>query len=129
MANFAGPERDGYVFVSQLGETLERSNFRSRVWLPATRRVGLEGLRFHDLRHTAGTLAAQTGATTKELMVRLGHSTPQAALIYQHAASERDRRIADRLGEMAINAGLVEGEGRSGTEASIRHLDGTTAAD
>jgi len=32
-----------------------------------------------ELRHTAGTLAARTGATTKELMARLGHASPQAA--------------------------------------------------
>lgn len=37
------------------------------------------------LRHLAGTLAASTGAGTKELMHRLGHASPQAALRYQHA--------------------------------------------
>nr|MDP9020188.1 site-specific integrase [Actinomycetota bacterium] len=52
----------GYVFTSEEGTTLERSNFRQRVWLPAAKAAGLEGLRFHDLRHTAGTLAARTGA-------------------------------------------------------------------
>ena len=61
---------------------MERSNFRCRVWLPAAAAAGLPGLRFHDLRHTAGTLAARTGATTKELMARLGHASPKASLIY-----------------------------------------------
>jgi hypothetical protein len=45
-------------------------------------------------------MAAQAGATTKELMARLGHSTPRAALIYQHAAAERDREIAERIGDL-----------------------------
>jgi Phage integrase family len=58
------------------------------------------GLRFHDLRHTAGTLAARTGATAKELMARLGHSSSRAAMIYQHAAAERDRLIAEGLDAM-----------------------------
>jgi integrase len=40
-------------------------------------------VRFHDLRHLAATLAAISGATTKQLMARLGHSSPHAALIYQ----------------------------------------------
>lgn len=85
---------------------LSRSNFRQRVWLPATRSVGLDGLRFHNLRHTAGTLAARTGATTKELMARLGHASPRASMIYQHAAEDRDRRIAEGLDAMAVEAGL-----------------------
>ena len=45
----------------------------------------------HDLRHGGAVLAAQTGATLAELMARLGHSTPQAALGYQHAAQGRDQ--------------------------------------
>ncbi|MEO7837534.1 MAG: tyrosine-type recombinase/integrase [Acidimicrobiales bacterium] len=73
-----GAAPDGYVFESAEGTPLERSNFRQRVWLPATRSVGLDGLRFHNLRQTAGTLAARTGATTKELMARLGHASPRA---------------------------------------------------
>ena len=62
--------------------------------------ASLQGLRFHDLRHTAGTLAARTGATTKELMARLGHASANAALIYQHASAERDRSIAEGLADM-----------------------------
>ena len=58
------------------------------------RRCGVE-ITFHDLRHTAATLAAITGATTKELMARLGHSSQQAALIYQHATADRDAAIAE----------------------------------
>lgn len=65
----------------------------------------MDGLRFHDLRHTAATLAATTGAITKELMARLGHASPRAALIYQHATDDRDRAIAAAL------TGLVEGAG------------------
>ncbi|HTX00161.1 MAG TPA: tyrosine-type recombinase/integrase [Acidimicrobiales bacterium] len=90
-----------------MDETLERSNFRMRIWKPATEAVGLKGLRFHDLRHTAGTLAARTGATTKELMGRLGHASPQAAMVYQHAAADRDRLIAEGLDAMAAEAGLA----------------------
>lgn len=51
--------------------------------------------------HTGATLAAQTGATLAELMSRLGHSTPRAALRYQHATQGRDAEIARRLSAMA----------------------------
>lgn len=41
--------------------------------------------------------AAQTGATPAELMGHLGHSTPGAAMRYQHATADRDTEIARRL--------------------------------
>ncbi len=61
----------------------------------------VEDLRWHDLRHTGAVLAAQTGATLAELMGRLGHSTPGAAMRYQHAAADRDAEIARRLSALA----------------------------
>lgn len=71
-----------------------------RQWRKALGKVGglPEGLRFHDLRHTGNTLAAGTGASTRELMTRMGHASPRAALIYQHASADRDRAIAEALG-------------------------------
>lgn len=104
---YGSPGPGAFVFTSIDGKPLERSNFRFRVWVPATRQVGLDGLRFHDLRHAAGTLAARTGATTKEIMARLGHASARAAMIYQHATEDRDRLIADRLTEMTAQAGLA----------------------
>lgn len=63
--------------------------------------AGRPELHFHDLRHTGAVLAAQTGATLAELMARLGHSTPGAAMRYQHAARDRDKQIAAALSRMA----------------------------
>ncbi len=67
----------------------------------ARRAAGRDDLPFHALRHTGATLAAQTGATLAELMNRLGHSTPGAAMRYQHAAAERDQEIARKLSVIA----------------------------
>ena len=50
-------------------------------------------------------LAAQTGATLAELMGRLGHTTPGAAMRYQHAAADRDAEIARRLSAMVDAVG------------------------
>lgn len=66
--------------------------------------AGRPDLRLHDLRHTGAVLAAQTGATLAELMARLGHSTPAAAMRYQHAARDRDKAIAAALSELAGGA-------------------------
>ncbi len=44
------------------------------------------------------TLAAASGATIADLMARAGHSSPRAAMVYQHANRERDRAIAEAMG-------------------------------
>jgi hypothetical protein len=42
--------------------------------------------------------------STRELMHRMGHSSMRAALIYQHATSERDREIADNIDKRITDA-------------------------
>lgn len=96
LATYAAPGAEGLLFPGSTGQPLRRRGLY-REWAVARKRAGSEGIHIHDLRHLAATLAAQAGATTKELMARLGHSTPRAALIYQHAAEHRDREIADRI--------------------------------
>ena len=71
-----------------------------KVCSPARKTAGRGDLRWHDLRQTSAVLAAQTGATLAELMGRLGHSTPGAAMRYQHAAADRDAEIAKRLSQL-----------------------------
>ena len=69
-------------------------------WQEARAEVGVQHVHFHDLRHTAGTLTARAGATMRELMARIGHSSPRAALRYQHAAQARDAELAERIGDL-----------------------------
>lgn len=87
----------GRVFVGPRGVTPRRTNF-NRAWQKAIKAAGVEGLHFHDLRHTANTLAAPR-SSTQELMRRMGHASTRAAMIYQHATDARDRLIADSIGE------------------------------
>jgi len=63
--------------------------------------------RSRELRHTGATLAAATGASTAELMHRLGHSSATAALIYQHATTHRDIEIARALDGLATGGKVV----------------------
>lgn len=95
---YAERGRRGLVFVGPKGGRLRRSNF-NKIWSEAAASAGVPGAHFHDLRHTGGTLAATEGATTKELMARLGHSSSRAALIYQHATKQRDKSLAAALGK------------------------------
>jgi integrase len=59
---------------------------------------------FHDLRHTGNTLASRTpGASLRDIMARMGHDSPRAALVYEHTNAETDEDIADAM-EKAVNA-------------------------
>jgi integrase len=70
----------------------------SIAWKAACAAVGVIGVHPHDLRHHAATVSAHDpNVTLKELMSMMGHSSPRAALIYQHATAERDRAHADYL--------------------------------
>lgn len=102
---WAGPGREGLIFPGALGGPL-RLRVWQREWTRARRTAGLEHVHLHDLRHVAATLAATTGATTKELMHRLGHASPAAALRYQHATAKRDEAIADGIDRLLATADL-----------------------
>jgi integrase len=100
LAEHTEPGPDGLLFTAVGGGYLgSRSLYNA--YGPAREAAGREDLRFHDLRHTGAVLFAQTGATIAELMARLGHSTPEMAMRYQHASAERGRELAGRLSEMA----------------------------
>ncbi|MFI0225084.1 tyrosine-type recombinase/integrase [Streptomyces lydicus] len=108
LERYAEPGADGRVFIGAKGATPRRNHF-NRLWHRACDGAGIKGLHFHDLRHTGNTLAASTGASTRELMSRMGHSTARAALIYQHASADRDRLIADALSDLVNRARRPKG--------------------
>lgn len=110
----AAPGREGLLFPAANGGNLSASTFYGKrprkvsgEWVGganfyrARAQAGHPELHFHDLRHSGAVLAAQTGATLAELMNRLGHSTPGAAMRYQHVAKNRDAEIAAALSRMA----------------------------
>lgn len=99
----ASPE--ALLFPAVSGGHLHPRTFGKR-FDQAREAAGRPDLHFHDLRHTGAVLAAQTGATLAELMARLGHSTPDAAMRYQHAAADRDRAIAAALSKLASSPSL-----------------------
>lgn len=82
------PAADGVGFLAQ-------SAFWKH-WNPARTSAGRSDMPFHALRHYAGTRYAQAGATPRETMARLGHSSIGAAMRYQHAG-DRDDELAARM--------------------------------
>lgn len=96
LARHVPADPDALVFASSTGRPV-RSGNRGAMFDRARAAAGRPDLRWHDLRHTGATLAAQTGASLRSLQQRMGHSTVQAALIYQHATAADDALIAQRL--------------------------------
>jgi integrase len=104
LERFSGPNPSDLVFTGTHGQPLRRASLYT-AWLRATDGLGMKGVRLHDLRHTGATLAAATGASTRELMLRLGHASSDAALRYQHATAKRDEAIARALSSLASSEG------------------------
>ncbi|XVV05295.1 tyrosine-type recombinase/integrase [Actinosynnema sp. CA-248983] len=94
---FVDDDPDAWVFVGPKGGRPKRNNFW-HIWDKARKAAGIPDVHLHDLRHTGNTLAAETGATLRELMDRIGHSATRAARIYLHAREERGRKIGDGQG-------------------------------
>ncbi|GIF15272.1 hypothetical protein Ate01nite_53040 [Actinoplanes teichomyceticus] len=99
LADFTGADPEALVFTGDKDMPLRTGNFRRAVkWSTALADAGMPvGFHFHDLRHTGNHLAAASGASTRELIHRMGHASMRTALIYQHATSERDREIAESM--------------------------------
>ncbi|MGH8899972.1 MAG: hypothetical protein ACRDZ4_23780 [Egibacteraceae bacterium] len=99
------------MFTAPAGGPLRRSNYRHKVWLPSIARAGLDGLRFHDLRHTAVALWVAAGANVLEVKQRAGHTRSTFTLDrYGHLFPNADKGLASRLDDLY---------GRNGPDASV----------
>ncbi len=94
-----------------------RPHVLQKHWARARLAAGRPDLHMHDLRHTGNTWVPATGASTRELMARMGHSTPDAALRYQHATEDRDRVIAEALAGLTKPAPIIAIERATGGPA------------
>lgn len=96
LAEFGPTDPDGLLFVDRRTGTTPTLTVWRRVWDNARRDADVD-CTFHDLRHVAGTLAATAGASVRESMARMGHSSPRAALRYQHLVETRDAEVASSI--------------------------------
>ena len=103
LETFAAPGQEGLLFPAANGRQQWPSIITS-YFKKAAEIAGRSDLRFHDLRHTGAVMAAQQGATLADLQARLGHSTANAALLYQHTAKGRDQMIAEGLSRIASDS-------------------------
>jgi integrase len=98
-----GDAKDALLFPDPVtGRFYTEGRFRGP-FFAARAAIGHDDLHFHDLRHFGGVAAALTGATTREVMSRLGHTTSSAAMRYQHVAAGRADVLAERLSALAVS--------------------------
>lgn len=98
-----GPTKAALLFPDPVtGSFYSEGRFR-RPFDAAKAAIGHDDLHFHDLRHFGGVAASLAGATVKEVMDRLGHTTSSAAMRYQHTAAGRADALAERLSALAQN--------------------------
>lgn len=98
MDTYTGPEADALVFTGQRGTVVRRHWFYRHYWTPSVEAAGLQGLRFHDLRHTFVALWIHAGRNAKEVSKAAGHSSVAFTLDrYGHLYDTDSDSLADEL--------------------------------
>ena len=87
-------DEDDLVFPGETGGHLDGSALRRR-FAAAQERAGLRRIRFHDLRHTFGTLAVRGAESIVELQAWMGHAELRTTMRYTHYREQQD--AAERL--------------------------------
>ena len=129
--HFASPavQSSGLAFPGPKGAPLRRSNFR-RVWTKARTRAGfdggpLDGLVFHELRHTAAALAIAQGAHPVAIKERLGHSSITVTMdVYGGVFPRLEEAIAEGLDVVLRESLAGPARDTGGTLAHLRRSEG-----
>jgi integrase len=89
----------GYVFPAPKGGRWLKDNFLARVFRPAAKRAGLEGIRPHDLRHTYASLMGSAGVDVATIAAQMGHKDGGALLLrrYRHIFPSEAASGAEKL--------------------------------
>ena len=94
------------VFTGTRTHGIVRGQSLRSTFVRAVKAVGdpdLQGMDFHELRHSGLTLMAEAGATVGQLMQRGGHANIKTVAVYQQASAEAEVKLRSKI-ESNINA-------------------------
>ena len=100
---------DGLLFWGDNGLNADDRAWH-RAWLTACWAAGVNGIRFHDLRHVGLTYTAVAGATVRELQAIAGHTTAAMALRYQEIAADHMAEVVKGLDAIITTATAAAGQ-------------------
>jgi len=107
---FTGPHADSPLFPAPDGDRLRPNNFRERQWQPAVKAAGLDGLRQHDMRHTAISLWIAEGTPMLYVSKWAGHTSTSFTMDrYGHLIEDVGEEYMARVGARAEAARAVGG--------------------
>lgn len=96
-AGTAWQDRRNLVFTDVIGRHITPDHV-SKAFRVAADRLGFQGVRLHDLRHTFATLALRNGVPLKVVSEALGHvSITVTADVYAHVSADQRREVADAM--------------------------------
>jgi len=96
---------DELVFQNRWGSLLRIDSQFSEL----VKRVGIENFRFHDLRHSAASYLAMSGATMTDIAEVLGHKTLSMVKRYTHLSDSHTSQVVTKMNANIFNS-IVSGE-------------------
>lgn len=91
--------------ITAFDPTRNLKSWRS-AWRTLTKKAGLPGFRFHDLRHCAITQLAENGASDSTIMAIAGHVSRRMLERYSHVRMEAKRTALEALAAEHQSGGL-----------------------
>ncbi len=95
-----GSEPNDFIFTTGKQSTSDKPISIRKSFGNALKKAHIEKFRFHDLRHTAASHLAMTGATQGELMEILGHRTPTMTRRYAHFSQGHIAKLMERTSSL-----------------------------
>lgn len=105
---------DNLVFTNTNGNTVDSTRFAARAFRPMLRVAGIEGVRFHDLRHYAASWMISQGVPIRAVSDQLGHASSDITLrIYAEMITEMNDKLVAAVDAMPFGKKEAAGDGDS----------------
>ncbi len=97
-------DKTGFIFQSSPGTPLNCNKFYTKTFKKGVEAVGLGNFRWHDLRHTYGSLLLDQGEDLVYVSRQLGHSNVSiTADVYSHLIRERRPEAVAKLDKLLFS--------------------------